>query len=248
MSAEGRWQEFRGCAQPVGQSRPGWKILRVLANQLGLEGFGYESSADVLAEFRGLAGDAAYDGRFVNRARIQGRAPRQFGGASDLRRGPHRPPRRVLAADARCAERRRREGLSHAGIHHGMVGEPRARIAVGDHRHIADPRRPDLDRRRGRDADACRAQGDRLHAAQARPQPRVVLWIAGPARTRPAIRGRHQAAAQGDHRPGPLVAVPVPARAPDRPRAGDRRPGPSFRSRPSSCWRTSMRASCLSSR
>ena len=65
VSAEGRWQEFRGCAQPVGQSRPGWKILRVLANQLGLEGFGYESSADVLAEFRGLAGDATYDGRFV---------------------------------------------------------------------------------------------------------------------------------------------------------------------------------------
>ena len=65
VSAEGRWQEFRGCAQPVGQSRPGWKILRVLANQLGLDGFGYESSADVLAEFRELAGTATYDGRFV---------------------------------------------------------------------------------------------------------------------------------------------------------------------------------------
>ena len=67
VSAEGRWQEFRGCAQPVGQSRPGWKILRVLANQLGLEGFDYESSTDVLAEFRGLAGNATYDGRFVSR-------------------------------------------------------------------------------------------------------------------------------------------------------------------------------------
>ncbi len=65
VSAEGRWQEFRGCAQPVGQSRPGWKILRVLANQLGLDGFDYESSADVLAELRGLAGGATYDGRFA---------------------------------------------------------------------------------------------------------------------------------------------------------------------------------------
>ena len=46
VSVEGRWQEFRGCAQPVGEARPGWKILRVLGNQLGLEGFEYESSAE----------------------------------------------------------------------------------------------------------------------------------------------------------------------------------------------------------
>ena len=56
VSVEGRWQEFRGCAQPVGESRPGWKILRVLGNQLALAGFGYESSADVLEELRALAG------------------------------------------------------------------------------------------------------------------------------------------------------------------------------------------------
>jgi NADH-quinone oxidoreductase subunit G len=64
VNAEGRWQEFQGCAQPVGESRPGWKILRVLGNLLGLEGFDYESPAEVLAELRGLAGDASYDGRF----------------------------------------------------------------------------------------------------------------------------------------------------------------------------------------
>jgi len=63
VNVEGRWQEFRGCAQPVGESRPGWKILRVLGNQLGLEGFGYETSTDVLAEIRGLAGELRYDGR-----------------------------------------------------------------------------------------------------------------------------------------------------------------------------------------
>jgi NADH-quinone oxidoreductase subunit G len=65
VSVEGRWQEFRGCASPVGEARPGWKILRVLANQLGLEGFGYESSAEVLGELRGQAGGAAYDGRLA---------------------------------------------------------------------------------------------------------------------------------------------------------------------------------------
>jgi NADH-quinone oxidoreductase subunit G len=65
VSVEGRWQEFRGCAQPVGEARPGWKILRVLGNQLGLEGFEYESSADVLAELHELAGTVGYDGRLT---------------------------------------------------------------------------------------------------------------------------------------------------------------------------------------
>ncbi len=65
VSVEGRWQEFRGCAQPVGEARPAWKILRVLANLLGLEDFAYESSTDVLAELRAGAADAAYDGRFA---------------------------------------------------------------------------------------------------------------------------------------------------------------------------------------
>jgi NADH-quinone oxidoreductase subunit G len=65
VNVEGRWQEFRGCAQAVGEARPGWKILRVLGNLLALEGFDYESSADVLAELRDQAGAAAYDGRFA---------------------------------------------------------------------------------------------------------------------------------------------------------------------------------------
>ncbi|HKY00816.1 MAG TPA: NADH-quinone oxidoreductase subunit NuoG [Steroidobacteraceae bacterium] len=63
VNVEGRWQEFRGCAQPVGESRPGWKILRVLGNQLGLDGFDHGSSAEVLAELRALAGEARYEGR-----------------------------------------------------------------------------------------------------------------------------------------------------------------------------------------
>jgi NADH-quinone oxidoreductase subunit G len=64
VNVEGRWQEFQGCAQPVGESRPGWKILRVLGNLLGLAGFDYQSSTDVLAELKALAGTAAYGGGF----------------------------------------------------------------------------------------------------------------------------------------------------------------------------------------
>jgi len=36
-----------GAALPVGSSRPGWKVLRVLGNLLNLSGFEYQSSEDV---------------------------------------------------------------------------------------------------------------------------------------------------------------------------------------------------------
>ncbi len=57
VSLEGRWQSFRGAVQPPGEARPGWKILRVLGNRLGLEGFGQLSSEEVLRELRDGAGD-----------------------------------------------------------------------------------------------------------------------------------------------------------------------------------------------
>jgi NADH-quinone oxidoreductase subunit G len=37
----------------VADARPAWKILRVLGNALGLEGFGYQSSEEVRDELRG---------------------------------------------------------------------------------------------------------------------------------------------------------------------------------------------------
>jgi len=46
------WQSQSGAAVPVGEARPGWKILRVLGNLLNLEGFDYQSSEDVLKEVR----------------------------------------------------------------------------------------------------------------------------------------------------------------------------------------------------
>ena len=71
VNVEGRWQEFRGCARPVGEARPGWKILRVLGNLLGLDGFDYESSAAILAELQGLAGDLRYDGRLRSERKVE---------------------------------------------------------------------------------------------------------------------------------------------------------------------------------
>ena len=48
VNAEGRAQSFHAVVKPFGDSRPAWKVLRVLANLLGLPGFDFESSQDVL--------------------------------------------------------------------------------------------------------------------------------------------------------------------------------------------------------
>ncbi|MFD0913094.1 NADH-quinone oxidoreductase subunit NuoG [Methylophilus luteus] len=47
MSMEGRVQSFQAATRPLGECRPGWKVLRVLANTLGLPGFDYNSSEEV---------------------------------------------------------------------------------------------------------------------------------------------------------------------------------------------------------
>jgi NADH-quinone oxidoreductase subunit G len=59
VSLEGEWQSFPGAAQPVGESRPAWKVLRVLGNLLGLPGFEQQSSEDVRGEVRGAVESAA---------------------------------------------------------------------------------------------------------------------------------------------------------------------------------------------
>ena len=64
VNCEGRWQSFAGIANPVGEARPGWKVLRVLGNLVDAEGFDYLSSEDVLAELKALVGDVKGDNSY----------------------------------------------------------------------------------------------------------------------------------------------------------------------------------------
>jgi NADH-quinone oxidoreductase subunit G len=57
VNVEGTWQSFGGVASPVGESRPAWKVLRVLGNLVDAEGFDYVTSEDVLAECKASVGD-----------------------------------------------------------------------------------------------------------------------------------------------------------------------------------------------
>jgi len=54
VNAEGRVQSFHAVVKPLGETRPAWKVLRVLANLLGVPGFDFDSSEEVLNQVSGL--------------------------------------------------------------------------------------------------------------------------------------------------------------------------------------------------
>jgi NADH-quinone oxidoreductase subunit G len=55
VNCEGRVQSFHAAAKPLGETRPAWKVLRVLGNLCALDGFEHTSSEDVRAEVFGGA-------------------------------------------------------------------------------------------------------------------------------------------------------------------------------------------------
>ena len=70
VNAEGTWQSFDAAADPVGDARPGWRVLRVLGNALGVPDFDYQSADDVRDALRRELGepespDNGYRGSFA---------------------------------------------------------------------------------------------------------------------------------------------------------------------------------------
>ncbi|MFZ2314094.1 MAG: NADH-quinone oxidoreductase subunit NuoG [Gammaproteobacteria bacterium] len=59
VNGQGDWQSFKGVADSFGESRPAWKVLRVLANFLQLQGFDYESSEEVKHEMKAIVDNMA---------------------------------------------------------------------------------------------------------------------------------------------------------------------------------------------
>ena len=65
-------QSFHGVVKPLGETRPAWKVLRVLGNLLGLPGFDHETVEEVRAEALGDAATLA--SRLGNRSSARRRA------------------------------------------------------------------------------------------------------------------------------------------------------------------------------
>src|SRR5205085_1664755 len=132
VNAEGRVQSFHAVVKPLGEARPAWKVLRVLANLLGLPGFTYESAQEVLVAARGEA-DAGQD--LVQGDRLHPDPP-----------GPE-PRRPVRPADA---DRRRAE-VADQGNHPADGRQQGPVPARADHDHHAGARRLGGDSVRSRD-------------------------------------------------------------------------------------------------
>jgi len=65
VNAAGTWQRFSANCAPLGETRPGWKVLRVLGNLLDLNGYEYLSSEEVRAEVERDAGQIKLDNKQV---------------------------------------------------------------------------------------------------------------------------------------------------------------------------------------
>ena len=64
VNCEGRWQSAPAACEPVGEARPGWRVLRVLGNALGAPDFEYRSAEEVRDELKAKLGDAAPDNAY----------------------------------------------------------------------------------------------------------------------------------------------------------------------------------------
>ncbi|KKL37469.1 NADH dehydrogenase [Burkholderia contaminans FFH2055] len=67
VNAEGTVQSFNGVVRPLGDTRPGWKVLRVLGSLLGLPNFEYETSEEVRLA---ALGDTGVAGRLSNQTSV----------------------------------------------------------------------------------------------------------------------------------------------------------------------------------
>ena len=134
VNAEGRLQAFTGVVPPLGETRPAWKVLRVLGNLLGLRGFEQDNAEQVRAE--AIGDPSALAARLDNRAAaLPSSLAAPAGGLrahrrrADLCRRRAGAPRRIAAADGRraCA------GGQPAECAVGRAGPEGRRCGARDH-------------------------------------------------------------------------------------------------------------------
>ncbi len=110
VNCEGRAQSFNGAVKPRGDTRPAWKVLRVLGNLLGLRRLRLRTSEAVRTEITGGAVDlssrcvaraASGNARRVGADRADRRRPRAHGRRADLLLRSAGAPLAAAASDAR---------------------------------------------------------------------------------------------------------------------------------------------------
>ena len=178
VNAEGRWQSWAGAAKSPGESRPGWKVLRVLANLLNLHGVDYVSSEEIRDALKALCGtriDAGAAGRRHGARIAQGSKP---AGGAWVDMPPYQIDVLVRGSEALAKTKDGRMARCRSN-HVGLDAHPR--LAVGpDHAVLELPAahrgaggdRDDLHHFGHGDVHPGGTQGDRLDAGAPRAEPR----------------------------------------------------------------------------
>ena len=144
VNAEGRWQSFHGVVPPIGEARPGWKVLRVLGNMLDLPGFEFMSAEAVREELKSLLRpDRPFDNAGV--AQAQSARDWKHAEAPLLRWGSHAlyacdPQVRRAEALQATPEGRRRGVWIHPDdcARLGLEGQSRVRVIQGASTAVLD--------------------------------------------------------------------------------------------------------------
>jgi len=136
VNCEGRAQSFNAAVRPLEDARPGWKVLRVLANLLGLNGFEYESSEAIRDEI--TLGESDLAAQLNNYANVPPQfAVQNVSGLERIADVPiyfadalaRRAPSLQLTADAKLPSARMTAALMQKlGIENGAS----VRVAQGD--------------------------------------------------------------------------------------------------------------------
>ena len=94
VNTEGTVQSFSGVVAPLGETRPAWKVLRVLGNLLGLAGFEHTSAEEVRREALPEGDIAAQLGNGQRNAKVGALAPAAAGALQRIGEVP------IYSADA----------------------------------------------------------------------------------------------------------------------------------------------------
>jgi len=168
VNCEGRLQEFHGVVRPFAETRPGWKVWRVLGSMLKLDGFTAESAQDVRRLV--VPDPGAIAGKLGNRTSVAIETPRTD--AAPVERVAdipiyfadalvRRSPPLQLTKDAQAPKARmHRSTLSSIGVDEGARVKVKQGAGEAVLTAIIDPRvPPGVVRIAGAHASTCGLEG-----------------------------------------------------------------------------------------
>jgi len=86
VNGEGRWQSVNGAVRSLGESRPAWKILRVMGNLLDLNGFDYMAVTEVRREIQSHCQEVALENKKASLAKASFELPSDAAGQGGYQR------------------------------------------------------------------------------------------------------------------------------------------------------------------